>query len=180
MKNKKELTANFEKYLCAIYNLEKANKYARVKDIAQVLNIGVSSVSESVKALSKKECLEYEPYGHINLTQKGIKIVKEKLKRSEIISNFLKNVLLVKEDLIKENAQRLEYGMDEEVLERFIRFITFMQKCSCKEPKWIKSFKDFAQNGGFSKKCNDCIKNCNQNSCKIDNSSCCGTKISTK
>lgn len=33
MKNEKKLTASFEKYLCAIYEIEKKNKAARVKDI---------------------------------------------------------------------------------------------------------------------------------------------------
>lgn len=173
MKKENKLTASFEKYLCAIYEIQKKNKAARVKDISDFLSIGASSVSEAMKALEKKECINYEPYGLITLTKKGQKIVVQKLKRNEIISNFLKDVLLVDESIIAQNAQKIEYGMDEAVLEKFVRFLTFMQTCSCKEPKWIKSFKYYSQNGELQEKCNSCIQQCKEAGCK-DNSSCCG------
>lgn len=173
MKKGKKLTASFEKYLCAIYEIEKKNKAARVKDVATFLSIGASSVSEAMKALEKKECINYEPYGLITLTKKGHKIVIEKLKRNEIISNFLKDVLLVDESIVAKNSQTIEYGMDEAVLEKFVRFLTFMQTCSCKEPKWIKSFKYYAQNGEMQDKCNSCIKKCKESPTPIENPCSC-------
>lgn len=177
MKKEKRLTASFENYLCAIYEIEKKNKAARVKDIANFLSIGASSVSEAMKALEKKEFINYEPYGLITITKKGEKLVIEKIKRNEIISNFLRDVLLVDESIISKNSQTIEYGMDEAVLEKFVRFLTFMQTCSCKEPKWIKSFKYYAQNGQLQDKCNSCIAKCQNNPAGKDNSSCCGMKI---
>lgn len=174
MKNNGKLTASLENYLCAIYKIEKQNKAARVKDISNYLSIGASSVSEAMKLLEKKEYINYEPYGLITLTKKGEKLVVEKTKRNEIISDFLKNVLLVDESLIAEDSQKIEYGMSEEVLEKFVRFLTFMQTCSCKEPKWIKSFKYYAQHGELQEKCASCIAKCKQNSACKDNSSCCG------
>lgn len=160
MKEEKKLTASFEKYLCAIYEIEKKNKAARVKDIATFLSIGAPSVSEAMKALEKKECINYQPYGLITLTKKGQKIVVEKIKRSEIISNFLREVLLVEEKIVEKNSQLIEYAMDKAVLEKFVRFLTFMQTCSCKEPKWIKSFKHYAKEGKLQDKCISCIEKC--------------------
>lgn len=154
----KKLTASLENYLCAISAIEKEKKAARVKDIANFLSIGPSSVSEAMKLLEKKGCINYEPYGLITLTKFGEKIVEGKIKRSTVISNFLKDVLLVEEDAIAENAQKIEYGMSEEVLDKFVSFLTFMQSCSCKEPKWIKSYKYFAQNKKMKEKCNNCIE----------------------
>lgn len=173
MKKEKRLTASFENYLCAIYSVEKQNKAARVKDIANFLSIGASSVSEAMKALEKKEFINYEPYGLITLTKKGEKLVVEKIKRNEIISNFLRNVLLVDESIIEKNSQTIEYGMDEAVLEKFVRFLTFMQTCSCKEPKWIKSFKYYAQNGKMQDKCCSCIKKCKESPTPIENPCSC-------
>ncbi len=177
MKKEKKLTASLENYLCAIYKIEKENKAARVKDISTYLSIGASSVSEAMKLLEKKECINYEPYGLITLTQKGEKLVLEKNKRHEIISHFLKDVLLVSEENVDENANQIEYGMSAEVLEKFVRFLTFMQTCSCKEPKWIKSFKYFAQHGEVQDKCHSCIKKCKENPAASDNSHCCGMGI---
>lgn len=173
MKDKK-LTASLENYLCAIYAIEKEKKAARVKDIASFLSIGASSVSEAMKLLEKKECINYEPYGLITLTKNGEKLVHEKAKRSEIISRFLKDVLLVDENAIAQNAQTIEYGMSEEVLEKFVSFLTFMQTCSCKEPKWIKSFKYFTQNGKMQDKCNSCIEKCKENPCGTEGTCNCG------
>lgn len=175
MKKQNKLTASFENYLCAIYEIEKKNKAARVKDISTFLSIGAPSVSEAMKALEKKECINYEPYGLITLTKKGQKIVVEKLKRNEIISNFLRDVLLVDESIIEKNSQTIEYGMDEAVLEKFVRFLTFMQTCSCKEPKWIKSFKYYAKEGKLQDKCISCIEKCK--GCSVEKPcSCTGGK----
>lgn len=173
MKKDKRLTASLENYLCAVYMIEKQNKAARVKDISNQLSIGAPSVSEAMKTLEKKEFINYEPYGLITLTKKGEKLVVEKLKRNEIISRFLNDVLLVEEDQIALNAQKIEYGMNEEVLEKFVRFLTFMQTCSCKEPKWIKSFKYYAQNGEMQDKCNACIKKCKNSPIPIENPCSC-------
>lgn len=174
MNKNKKLTAGLENYLCAIYAIEKQNKAARVKDIAKILEIGAPTVSETMKVLEKKEYINYEPYGLITLTKPGIKLVEKKLKRSEIISNFLKEVLLVDENQISENAKKIEYGLSEDVLEKFVRFLTFMQTCSCKEPKWIKSFKYYAKNGKLQEKCSSCIAKCKENASCKDNSNCCG------
>lgn len=174
MKKENKLTASFENYLCAIYEIEKKNKAARVKDIASFLSIGASSVSEAMKALEKKECINYEPYGLITLTKKGHKIVVEKLKRNEIISNFLKDVLLVDESLVAKNSQTIEYGLDEAVLLKFVRFLTFMQTCSCKEPKWIKSYKYYALHGEVQEKCHSCIKRCKESPNPLVNPCSCG------
>lgn len=168
MKNTKTLTASFEKYLCAIYEIQNINEAARVKDIAEFLSIGAPSVSEAMKALDKKGCINYEPYGKITLTESGKQIVEEKLKRSEIIFNFLKDVLLVDETIIEKNAQTIEYAMDEAVLEKFVSFLTFMQTCSCKEPKWIKSFKHYATQKKLQDKCLSCIEKSKNSSVASD------------
>jgi Mn-dependent transcriptional regulator len=122
MRKKDKLTASLENYLCAIYKIEKQNKAARVKDISNLLSIGASSVSEAMKILERGKYINYQPYGLITLTSKGEKLVIGKLKRNEIISDFLKDVLLVNEASITENAQKIEYGLSEDVLEKFVRF----------------------------------------------------------
>lgn len=176
MKKQDKLTASLENYLCAIYEIENKNKAARVKDISNSLSIGASSVSEAMKLLEKKGYINYEPYGLITITKNGEKLVVEKLKRNEIISSFLKDVLLVDDELISKNANQIEYGLDEEVLEKFVRFLNFMQTCSCKEPKWIKSFKYYAKNGELQDKCTSCIEKCKSNSGEVKNPCSCANK----
>lgn len=174
MRRKKTLTASTENYINAIHKIVGINKVARVKDISKMLEIGASSVSEALKPLAENGFINYEPYGVITLTSKGEKVAKELAKRRETICNFLENVLLVDKEIVDENAGKIEHGMSKEVLEKFIRFLTFMQKCSCKEPKWIKSFKYYSQNGELQDKCNSCIAKCQENPDLMSNRNCCG------
>lgn len=164
-----KLTESFEKYLLAIYEIVKTNKAARVKDVSKYLSIGGPSTSEAVKTLAAKNFINYEPYGIITLTQKGKEHAEEKIKRHTIISKFLQKVLLINEDKIDLSARQIEYSMPENVLNKFVNFLTFIETCSCQEPKWINGYKYFSTHNTMSEKCSNCIKN--KKNC--DNSLCC-------
>ncbi|MBQ9244978.1 metal-dependent transcriptional regulator [bacterium] len=164
-----ELTESLEKYLLAIYEIVKVNKAARVKDVSSYLNIGGPATSDAVKTLAERKFINYVPYGIITITLKGKKKAETKIKRHKTISNFLEKVLMVEQSSIEENAKKIEYSMTEDVLDKFVTFLSFMEKCSCKEPKWVNSYKYFSANGKMKDKCNTCIKN----KTKFDNSKCC-------
>ncbi|MBQ8459846.1 metal-dependent transcriptional regulator [bacterium] len=164
-----ELTESLEKYLLAIYEIVKQNQAARVKDVSNYLKIGGPSTSDAVKTLAKKGFINYVPYGIITITQKGIEQAQTKINRHKIISNFLEKVLMVDSKKINKSANEIEYSMPEDVLEKFVKFLSFMEKCSCKEPKWVKSYKYYSKNGEMPKKCNSCMA-LGEN---FDNSNCC-------
>lgn len=151
----KELTKSLGNYLLAIYELVEENNAARVRDVSQKMNIGAASTSEAVKLLAKKEYINYRPYGLITLTSKGSLAARKKIERHKTIENFLTSVLWVD----KNYADELEYSMPDEVLEKFVGYLTFMQNCSCKEPKWIKSFQHYIKEGKMQSKCIECMRN---------------------
>ena len=142
-----ELTESLEKYLLAIYEIVSINQAARVKDVSNYLNIGGPATSEAVKTLAKKKFINYVPYGIITLTEKGRKKAKIKIERHKTIPS----------DDIEKTSKQIEYSMPTDVLEKFIKFLTFMETCSCKEPKWVKSYKHFINNGELQDKCKTCI-----------------------
>lgn len=154
-----ELTESLEKYLLAIYEIVKINQAARVKDVSNYLKIGGPATSEAVKNLAKKKFINYVPYGIITLTEKGLKKAKLKIERHNTISNFLEKVLLIPSSNIEETTKQVEYSMPTDVLNKFIKFLEFMETCSCKEPKWVKSYKHFINNGELQDKCKHCINN---------------------
>lgn len=165
----KELTESLEKYLLAIYEIVKVNQAARVKDVSNYLKIGGPATSDAVKTLAERKFINYVPYGIITITPKGKKRAEEKILRHNTISNFLEKVLLVDSEKINISAKQIEYSMPEDVLEKFVNFLSFMENCSCKEPKWVKSYKYYSINGKMQDKCNLCISNKD----KFDNSRCC-------
>lgn len=174
MKKSKNLTASSENYLKAISAIVKEKQAARVKDISKYLKIGASSVSEALRNLAEKELINYEPYGIITLTSKGQEIAERISRRHGIICNFLENVLQVDISIVEENASKIEHEVSDEVLGKFVRFLEFMQTCSCKEPKWVKSFKYYSQNGDLQDKCKRCIAMSKKNPDKLNNNHCCG------
>lgn len=157
MQNK--LTESLEKYLLAIYEIVKVNKAARVKDVSDYLKIGGPSTSEAVKTLAQKGYVNYVPYGIITITDKGIEKAENKIKRHNIICDFLENVLMTDKNKINENADKIEYSLPDEVLDKFVQFLSFTTKCSCKRPKWMESCKHYISNGEMKDKCNTCMKN---------------------
>jgi DtxR family transcriptional regulator, Mn-dependent transcriptional regulator len=173
MKKSKNLTASSENYLRAISAIVKEKQAARVKDISKYLDIGASSVSEALRNLVEKELINYEPYGIVTLTPKGKEVCERISHRHKIICNFLDNVLQVDSSIVEENASKIEHVVSDEVLGKFVRFLEFMQTCSCKEPKWVKSFKYYSQNGDLQDKCKRCIA-CKKENPHLNNDSCCG------
>lgn len=152
----KELTGSLEKYLLAIYEIVQENTAARVRDVALKTGIGAASASEGVKSLAKKGFINYQPYGVITLTAKGKKAAQEKIRRHKTIEDFLTNILMLEKDY----AGELEFSMPDEVLSRFVDYLTFMNKCSCKEPKWIKSFQQYIKEKKMPDKCINCTEGC--------------------
>lgn len=180
MKAKKSLTASSENYLKAIYAIVSKNKAAKAKDISNYLGIGPSSVTEALQGLAARALINYEPYGLITLTEEGEKVAIEISYRHNILADFLENVLCVDGKVANANANKIEYGVSEEVLDKFVKFLEFMQMCSCKEPKWMKSFKYYAAEGRLKAKCNQCIDMSKSNPEMICNGSCCGKVNETK
>ncbi len=152
----KELTKSLENYLIAVYKIIETEGAARVRDVSEFVKTNAASTSEAVKTLTKKGFINYKPYGVITLTKKGQNAAEEKLTRHKTIENFLENVLM----LNKQHAEDLEFSMPDEVLNRFVDYLTFMQKCSCKEPKWIKSFQEYTKTSKMPDRCKNCKSGC--------------------
>ena len=157
---KEKLTKSLETYLLAIDTLLETKKPIIVKDIAQYLNFGGATTSDAIKKLKEKGYINYKPYGNITLTSLGEETVIIKRYRHNTISNFLNRVLNIEPDKGEINADAIEYSMTEDVLSRLVSFMDFMDQCSCREPKWIKSCKNTMQNGELSENCKTCQGGC--------------------
>ena len=69
-----ELSSSIEDYLEAIGSLERENRVARVKDIAERLDVQMPSVTGALKVLRGKGLVNYERNSYITLTEEGLKI----------------------------------------------------------------------------------------------------------
>jgi DtxR family Mn-dependent transcriptional regulator len=77
MTNIKPLSESQEDYLEAIFALMQQKGAARVKDVAQSMNVASASVNKAVASLTLGGYIEHERYELIKLTQKGERKARE-------------------------------------------------------------------------------------------------------
>ena len=113
-----KLTPSLEDYLEAILQLEKKNRVARVKDIAEKLSVQMPSVTGALKNLKSKGMIEYEKNSFINLTPKGGKIARSILSRHEILVSFLEQALFLPAEQAQEEACKIEHSINQDTATR--------------------------------------------------------------
>lgn len=126
MKKSDKLTTSLEDYLEAILYLEEKNRVARVKDIAEYLSVQMPSVTGALKTLRSKDLVEYERNSFINLSKEGMKIARSIRKKHDILKGFLKDVLLLEEDLAEEEACKIEHAIDQSTSSRIKKLTEFI------------------------------------------------------
>lgn len=117
------LSGSMEDYLEAILVLQKDNPVARAKEIAESLNVKMSSVTNALKNLSEHGYINYDKYSFITLTEKGELVAKEIYERHHILKNFLVEILGVSDEVAEDNACRMEHVMDRDVIDRMSNYI---------------------------------------------------------
>ncbi len=80
----KGLTESMEDYLEMLYR----EKITRIKDLAANLNVKPSSASKMVNVLKNKGYVDYQKYGMIRLTEKGIQTGEYLLKRHQVLNQL--------------------------------------------------------------------------------------------
>ncbi len=121
--NQRELAPRFEDYLETIYLLERGKGVARVKEISEIRNVKMPTVTEVLKRLSKRGFVIYEPYGHVKTTEKGKKYAERVYRRHRILKAFMKEVLLLPEDESEYEGCLLEHYVSDKALNR-IKILT--------------------------------------------------------
>ena len=155
------LSESLEDYLETILDLEKMNKVARVKEIAEKMGVLRGSVTGALKNLAEKNLINYEPYSFITLTRKGATIATEIARRHEVLKDFLHNVLLLDPEKAEQNACRMEHGMDRTAIDRLVQFIEYVHYCPRTGDDWIKAFVDYySKDEHDTQRCRKCMDDC--------------------
>ena len=150
-----ELSASLEDYLEAIFRIIQDKQAARAKDIGKRLNVGRSSVTGALHALAQRELINYAPYDVITLTDKGRTVALDVTRRHEVLRDFFVKVLAVGETDADAAACKMEHAIPEGVLQRFVEFVEFVDRCPRGGSKWIKGFGYSCHN---DKKAGNCVK----------------------
>jgi len=160
MKEKTDLSASLEDYIEAIYHIIEDKLVARSKEIAARLKVSRASVTEALRALSKKGLINYSPYEAITLTDEGKAVAEDVIFRHEALKRFFVEVLTIEDSIAEEGACRIEHAAPPEIIARMISFTEFMQVCPRGGDEMIKGFADFCKRGKQNDNCDDCVSQC--------------------
>lgn len=118
------LSRKAEDYLKAILTIESEKGYARIKDIATVLDVTAPSVTEMAKKLDKEGYIKYVKYESITLTPKGVNIAKVAKNRYDLLMFFLQDVINVPQKIAEKDASMLENKLHDITIERISKFVS--------------------------------------------------------
>jgi DtxR family Mn-dependent transcriptional regulator len=137
------LSESLQDYLEAVYFLVQRNRVARMRDIAAMLNVGKSSVTGAVQALAQRGLVNYGPYQFITLTEAGKAAGRDLVSRHKLLKRFLMEVLGVPEAEAESVGCKMEHAIKGDVLDRFVRFVEFVEHERAPRGSWARAFRRF-------------------------------------
>jgi DtxR family transcriptional regulator, Mn-dependent transcriptional regulator len=118
MNDTRTLSASLEDYLETILVLEERNRVARVKEIAEALEVKMPSVSGALKTLKSRGLIHYEKNSYIHLTDQGMEVAKSIQERHFALAEFLKKGLGLSTVDAQDLACKIEHVITPEVAKR--------------------------------------------------------------
>jgi len=152
-----ELSASLEDYLETISLIVAERQVARVKEISRRLNVNMSSVSGALRLLSERGLINYVPYETITLTSRGQSLAHQIILRHDALKSFLIKVLAVDETLADQTACKMEHALSPEILNRFTKFLDFVENCPRGGFEWISCFGYHCSHGDSARECEQCL-----------------------
>lgn len=115
-------------HLMAIDSLVREHGYARVSDVARLLNITRGSVSISLKPLKVEGLVDQDENKFIRLSKKGQHLVDILLARRKIIIEFLSEVLGVGKERAEVDGCKIEHLLSAESSLKLTSLLRFLGK----------------------------------------------------
>ncbi len=124
-----KLSASLEDYIETIASLAGSSGETRSADIADAMGVSRPSVTVALRALASRKMINYKPYSTISLTEIGRNHATEILRKHSILSRFFNEILGANEKLADEAACRVEHAIGEEITDRLVEFLAFIDNC---------------------------------------------------
>lgn len=100
-----------EEYLEQIYRLEKEWGVARTGHIAKIVGVSLGTVTNTIDALKHQQLVTHEPYKGVKLTDAGLRIAVDVIRRHRLAERLLTDFLKLDWSSVHEHACRLEHAI---------------------------------------------------------------------
>jgi DtxR family Mn-dependent transcriptional regulator len=138
-------TRRVEDYLEAILNVAGEKGYAKIRDIASVLDVKPPTVVEMVKKLNDRGLVIYKRYDGVVLTPEGEEVAESVKRRHELIKTFL-GIIKVPDAIADRDACTMEHELDSETVKQIQNLVEFV-KTAPDYPEWLEHFEIFCETG---------------------------------
>ena len=142
---KNDITHSAAHYLMAIDSLRERLGYARVTDVAEMLNVSRGAASMSISQLKKRGWVTEDPNRFLLLTDQGREMAHLVEHNFRILSKFFEEVLGVSRELAMADACKMEHLMSLETGQHLVwlmRYILSDEKRAAQVHKALQCFKD--------------------------------------
>ena len=118
-------TKSEEDYLKCLYHLQQGKKNVSTNEIANYLSMKPSSVSDMLKKLAEKKCVNYLKYKGSSLTKKGKLIALSVIRKHRLWETFLVSKLGFSWSKVHNIAEQLEHVNSEELIDKLDHFLAY-------------------------------------------------------
>lgn len=136
------LSPSLEDYLEELYRFSLSNDIVRVTDISQKLHVSLPSVSKALGKLKAEQYIHYQPYGVINLTDKGRQMGNFLVERNRLLQEFF--TLICADCDVAAEAEAIEHYLSKETIDSIQFLVEFMKKHS----EFYQSFVEYVSKSG--------------------------------
>jgi DtxR family Mn-dependent transcriptional regulator len=151
-------SVRWEQYVETIDDIQRSKGYAKVKDVAHSLEVGLPTVTEMFQKLDEAGLINYEKYSGVTLTESGQAMADELSRKHETLKEFLK-VLGVPEPVADADACIMEHSVSPETIDRLTRFVDFVKQPE-DGPLWLEHFREFYETGKMPQCARECLRSC--------------------
>ncbi len=135
-----KLTESMEMYLKTILQIQRHRQVARVRDIAEALDVSMSSVTAALKGLAARSFIRHDRYEYVQLTDEGRRRAEDLLYKCEVMGKFFSVCLGVEEGIAKSDACLMEHVVSGETIDRMVSFMEFLEREKNKGQKMVDAF----------------------------------------
>ncbi len=114
-----------EDYLSAIYKYREIDGSIKANIIAEKLSVSNAAVTDMLKKLSRDGYIDYKRYKEIKLSSDGEDYAKNMVRRHRIWEMFLNQVVGIPWDEVHEEANNLEHGASDSLINRMEEMLDF-------------------------------------------------------